>query len=142
MKNLGQLFDYIIIGSGFGASVSAMRLTEKGYSVLIIEKGRRFHDQDFARTNLLFLEVLVDSSNSFLRHPANKSSQGHDGSAWNRRGWWQLGVRQCSRNPHRRHIRHSGLAGAPAVGGTSAPALCHRQENARSRAKPVSLVCR
>jgi cholesterol oxidase len=58
MKNLGQLFDYIIIGSGFGASVSAMRLTEKGYSVLIIEKGRRFHDQDFARTNLLFWKYL------------------------------------------------------------------------------------
>jgi cholesterol oxidase len=58
MKNLGQLFDYIIIGSGFGASVSAMRLTEKGYSVLIIEKGRRFYDQDFARTNLLFWKYL------------------------------------------------------------------------------------
>ena len=58
MKNLGQLFDYIIIGSGFGASVSAMRLTEKGYSVLIIEKGRRYHDQDFARSNLFFWKYL------------------------------------------------------------------------------------
>jgi cholesterol oxidase len=58
MKNFRQLFDYIIIGSGFGASVSAMRLTEKGYSVLIIEKGKRFHDQDFARTNLFFWKYL------------------------------------------------------------------------------------
>ncbi len=58
MKNFGQLFDYIIIGSGFGASVSAMRLTEKGYSVLIIEKGKRFNDQDFPRTNLLFWKYL------------------------------------------------------------------------------------
>ena len=34
-----QVYDYVIIGSGFGGSVSAMRLTEKGYSVLVLEKG-------------------------------------------------------------------------------------------------------
>ena len=44
-------FDYIIIGSGFGGSVSAMRLTEKGYSVLVLERGKRYRDQDFAKTN-------------------------------------------------------------------------------------------
>jgi cholesterol oxidase len=43
-------FDYIIIGSGFGGSVSAMRLTEKGYQVLVLERGKRFRDQDFAKT--------------------------------------------------------------------------------------------
>jgi len=32
-------YDYIIIGSGFGGSVSALCLLEKGYSVLVIEKG-------------------------------------------------------------------------------------------------------
>lgn len=53
-----ELFDFVIIGSGFGACVSAMRLTEKGYSVLIIEKGRRFRDQDFAKTNLFFWKYL------------------------------------------------------------------------------------
>jgi cholesterol oxidase len=58
MKDFKQLFDFVIIGSGFGASVSAMRLTEKGYSVLIIEKGKRFRDQDFARTNLFFWKYL------------------------------------------------------------------------------------
>jgi cholesterol oxidase len=44
-------FDYIIIGSGFGGSVSAMRLAEKGYSVLVIEKGKRWQAKDFPRTN-------------------------------------------------------------------------------------------
>ena len=43
-------YDYIIIGSGFGGSVSAMRLTEKGYSVLVLEKGKRFADKDFAQS--------------------------------------------------------------------------------------------
>ena len=46
-----KIYDYVIIGSGFGGSVSAMRLTEKGYSVLVLEKGRRFNDTDFAKSN-------------------------------------------------------------------------------------------
>ncbi|GAB4578764.1 MAG: GMC family oxidoreductase [Anaerolineales bacterium] len=44
-------YDYIIIGSGFGGSVSAMRLTEKGYHVLVLERGKRFRDEDFPKTN-------------------------------------------------------------------------------------------
>lgn len=43
--------DYIIIGSGFGGSVAAMRLSEKGYSVLVIEKGKRYRSEDFPKTN-------------------------------------------------------------------------------------------
>ena len=44
-------YDYIVIGSGFGGSVSAMRLAEKGYSVLVIEKGKRWRTKDFPTTN-------------------------------------------------------------------------------------------
>lgn len=44
-------FDFIIIGSGFGGSVSAMRLAEKGYSVCVLERGKRFFADDFAKTN-------------------------------------------------------------------------------------------
>lgn len=44
-------FDYVIIGSGFGGSVSALRLSEKGYKVLIIEKGKWFKSEDFPKTN-------------------------------------------------------------------------------------------
>ncbi len=51
-------YDYIIIGSGFGGSVSAMRLTEKGYSVLVLEKGKRFEDTDFAKSNWQFWKYL------------------------------------------------------------------------------------
>lgn len=44
-------FDFIIIGSGFGGSVSALRLSEKGYSVCVIEQGRRFRSSDYAKSN-------------------------------------------------------------------------------------------
>ena len=51
-------YDYVIIGSGFGGSVSAMRLTEKGYSVLVLEKGKRFKDSDFAKSNWQYWKYL------------------------------------------------------------------------------------
>lgn len=55
---MNETYDYVIIGSGFGGSVSAMRLTEKGYSVLVIEKGRQFDDADFPRSNWQFWKYL------------------------------------------------------------------------------------
>jgi cholesterol oxidase len=44
-------YDFIIMGSGFGGSVSALRLAEKGYKVLVIEQGRRFTADDFPKRN-------------------------------------------------------------------------------------------
>jgi cholesterol oxidase len=44
-------WDYVIIGSGFGGSVSALRLAEKGYRVLVVEKGKRFAKEDFPKNN-------------------------------------------------------------------------------------------
>jgi cholesterol oxidase len=44
-------YDVLIIGSGFGGSVTALRLTEKGYRVGVLEAGRRFNDEDFAKTS-------------------------------------------------------------------------------------------
>jgi cholesterol oxidase len=44
-------FDFLIIGSGFGGSVSALRLVEKGYRVAVLEQGSDFSSGDFAKTN-------------------------------------------------------------------------------------------
>ncbi|TGD86713.1 GMC family oxidoreductase [Mycolicibacterium sp. CH28] len=51
-------FDVLIIGSGFGGSVSALRLTEKGYRVGVLEAGRRFADHEFAKTSWRLREFL------------------------------------------------------------------------------------
>jgi cholesterol oxidase len=51
MNDINFDYDYIIIGSGFGGSVSALRLSQKGYKVLVIEKGKWFKDSDYPKTN-------------------------------------------------------------------------------------------
>src|SRR3954468_17008812 len=42
--------DWVVVGSGFGGSVSALRLREKGYSVAVLECGRRFADHELPRS--------------------------------------------------------------------------------------------
>jgi len=55
---MSKIYDYIIIGSGFGGSVSALRLAEKGYSVLVVEQGKRYRTEDFPKTNWNFRKYL------------------------------------------------------------------------------------
>ena len=50
-KNINKDFDVIIIGSGFGGSVSALRLAQKGYRVAVLERGKRYNASDFPKTN-------------------------------------------------------------------------------------------
>ncbi len=46
-----MVYDYIVIGSGFGGSVASLRLTEKGYKVLTLEQGKRYNPGDFPKSN-------------------------------------------------------------------------------------------
>ncbi|QOZ51506.1 FAD-dependent oxidoreductase [Bradyrhizobium sp. CCBAU 53338] len=50
MRNTKFDYDWLVIGSGFGGSVSALRLAEKGYRVGVLERGRRYRDQDFPKS--------------------------------------------------------------------------------------------
>ncbi|SOE02439.1 FAD-dependent oxidoreductase [Blastococcus haudaquaticus] len=43
--------DIVVVGSGFGGSTAALRLTEKGYRVTVLEAGRRFADEELPRTS-------------------------------------------------------------------------------------------
>jgi cholesterol oxidase len=51
VKHRNLDYDFVVIGSGFGGSVAALRLTEKGYNVAVIEKGKRWQKEDFPKTN-------------------------------------------------------------------------------------------
>ena len=51
-------FDFIVVGSGFGGSVSACRLTEKGYRVAVFEQGRRWTPDNLPSTNWKFWDYL------------------------------------------------------------------------------------
>ena len=56
--SLEKEYDYVIVGSGFGGSVSALRLSEKGYKVLVVEKGKWYKAKDFPKTNWNFRKWL------------------------------------------------------------------------------------
>lgn len=82
-------FDYAIIGSGFGGSVSALRLSQKGYRVVVLEVGRRYPPTSMPRTNWnLFKSLWVPALRLF--------------------GIWRVGL-----------FRHIAILGASAVGGGS-----------------------
>lgn len=58
MTSTTEVFDFVIIGSGFGGSVSAMRLAQKGYKVAVLEAGKRWADDQYAKSNWDFKRYL------------------------------------------------------------------------------------
>jgi cholesterol oxidase len=51
MAATGFDYDVIVIGSGFGGSVAALRATEKGYKVAVLEAGKRWPDEEIPHTS-------------------------------------------------------------------------------------------
>ena len=82
-------YDYIIIGSGFGGSVAALRLAEKGYKILVLEKGKWLRGDDFPKSNwhlrkwlwLPGLRFFGLFKLTFFRHVATLSGVGVGGGS-------------------------------------------------------------
>ena len=89
-QGAGKSFDYdvAIIGSGFGGSVAALRLTQKGYRVVVLEAGARFDDKDFAKTSfdlkrflffpklgMLGIQRIDFLKNGLRQHPLSPASR-------------------------------------------------------------------
>ena len=68
------IFDYdvLVIGSGFGGSVTALRLTEKGYRVGVLEAGDRFDEASYPTTSWDVKNFLFAARRRLLRHPADR----------------------------------------------------------------------
>ena len=76
----GDEVDVVVIGSGFGGSTTALRLTEKGYRVAVLEAGRRFDETHAAEDVVAAALVPVGAEARLLRHPAHLAAQGRDGA--------------------------------------------------------------
>jgi cholesterol oxidase len=57
-NDMDEVLDFVVIGSGFGGSVSALRLTQKGYRVLVLERGKRYNADDFPQSNWNIFKYL------------------------------------------------------------------------------------
>ncbi len=68
MSNSTETFDFVIIGSGFGGSVSAMRLAEKGYKVAVLERGKRYNAARFPQNQLGYSQIVVDAGRPLFWH--------------------------------------------------------------------------
>jgi cholesterol oxidase len=84
-----MIYDYIVIGSGFGGSVASLRLAEKGYKVLLLEQGKRYTSHDFAKTNwnlpkylwLPFLRFFGIQQLTFFKQASILSGTGFGGGS-------------------------------------------------------------
>ena len=104
MHSVNYDFDYLIVGSGFGGSVSACRLAEKGYSVAVMEMGKRWNAEDFASTN------------------------------WNTRRWvWRPAIKLFGYF-NLRIFKHATIICGNAVGGGGAPVEIRHRSGPGSRA--------
>src|SRR5262245_14664830 len=69
MDASGEQWDAVVVGSGFGGSINALRLAEAGKSVLVLERGRRYRPGEFPRD-------VTDVDNLLWAYPRKPSRRG------------------------------------------------------------------
>ena len=105
-------YDVVVVGSGFGGSVAALRLTEKGYRVAVLEAGRRFGPNDFARTSWNLRRWLYAAAARAARNPAADAAR-RRARALGRRGRRRLArLRERARRAARAVLERPRLVGS------------------------------
>ena len=99
MATKGFDYDVIVIGSGFGGSVAAMRATEKGYRVGVMEVGQALERRGYSQDELGYTQVRLAAGAGNVRHPAHGVSRRCPGSVRRRGGRWIACLRQYPLRP-------------------------------------------
>ena len=107
----GTRFDVIVIGSGFGGSVSALRLTERGYRVAVMESGTTVLRRPVRPHLVESAQVPLVPAPRLAGHPAHRPPQAGDGAVGRRCRRRVTGLRQHAPGANRR-VLHRIASGA------------------------------
>ena len=119
-------FDFIVVGSGFGGSVSAHRLTEKGYRVGVMEMGRRWTPENLPTTNWQIWRLDLAAGPRAARLLQHRSLPPRFDHARLRGGRRVHHLRQYLAGPGRRHLGERIVGGPGGLESRDAAALRHR----------------
>ena len=133
-RRRSSIVDWVVVGSGFGGSVSALRLAEKGYSVAVLECGSRFRDEDFAASTLReprrYFWWPKWGMRGVLRMTFFKDVFVVSGSGV---GGGSLGYANTLYRARPELLRGPAVGRARQLGGRARPPLRHRRADARRR---------
>ena len=115
----GYDYDVLIIGSGFGGSVSALRAAEKGYRVGVMESGKRWKDEDIPKTQWDLPGLPVVPGGRALRDPTGRVPRRRARALRRRRGRRLARLRQHAVRPAEEVLRCAGMGAASPTGPTS-----------------------
>ena len=128
-------FDFIVIGSGFGGSVSAHRLVEKGYRVAVMEMGRRWNSKQPAAHQLVDPSLFLASPPWPARLFQHAVLQARDHLPWLRGGWRIDHLRKHFACSFRKSLGSGNLGGTGRLENGNAPALRNRGADVRCDGK-------
>ena len=130
-------YDVVIVGSGFGGSVAALRAAEKGYRVGVMESGRRWNDADIPRTQWDLPHFLWLPGSGAVRDPADRVPRRRP-DPLGRGGRWRL-PRVCQHAVRAAEavLRRAGVGGHHRLGRRAGAVHRPGEEDARRRPLPV-----
>ena len=130
-------YDVIVIGSGFGGSVSALRLTEKGYRVGVLEAGRRWNAEDYPEDQLERPQVDLGAQAGVHRAAADQRARQVPGLQRLGRRRWIPDLREHAVRTAAGVLQGPGVGASDRLEGRARAVLRPGQADARRRHQPA-----